>query len=149
MGSLPDCSLSLWGPILPYDGQPNWKNQIDDLVNSTPNAEYKGTFSDEKRSSVYADAHVLVVPSIWEENSPLIVREGVAAGLHVIGTLGGGVGEIDPCATLVPPNDSRALSEAMRNISELGKQRRTDKKDWPIEIHTQELAVQYALAMGY
>ncbi len=148
MGSLPDCSLILWGPVLPYDGQPNWQKQIVNLVNATPNADYKGTFADEKRSSVYADAHVLVVPSIWEENSPLIVREGVAAGLHVIGTLGGGVGEIDPCATLVPPNDSRALSEAMRNISELGKLRRTDKKEWPIEIHTQELAVQYALATG-
>ena len=148
MKSLPDCSLDLWGPVLPYDGQPNWQKQITDLVDSTPNAKYNGTFSDEMRSSVYADAHVLVVPSIWEENSPLIVREGVAAGLHVIGTLGGGVGEIDPCATLIPPNDPEALCEAMKSLASSGRLRRTDNNEWPIETHTQQLAALYAIAIG-
>ena len=147
MKSLPDCKLDLWGPVLPYDGQPKWQKQITELMSATPNAQYHGTFSDEMRSSVYAGAHVLVVPSIWEENSPLIVREGVAAGLHIIGTQGGGVGEIDPCATLVAPNDPRALSEAMRRFTSTARQRRTDKSDWPIETHTQELAALYAIAL--
>jgi glycosyltransferase involved in cell wall biosynthesis len=146
--SLPNCSLNLWGPVQPYDSQPNWPTKIRELIESTPNAEYKGTFTDEDRSSVYAEAHVLVVPSIWEENSPLIVREGVAAGLHVIGTLGGGIGEIDPDATLVAPDDAIALRKALEHYSTPAQLRRKDKKEWPLEIHAQELEGRYALVLG-
>jgi glycosyltransferase involved in cell wall biosynthesis len=67
---------------------------------------------------------VLIVPSIWEENSPLTVREARAAGLRVIGSAIGGIPELDPQARLVPPRDPHALSEAIRAEIALGRGRR-------------------------
>jgi len=147
MARLPDCSLSLWGPVLPYDGRPGWENEIRRKIDSTPNAQYMGSFSDKQRSSVYSEAHILIVPSIWEENSPLIVREGLTAGLHIIGTLGGGVGEIDPKATLIPHDDVDALCVAIKAKRKSSTKRRTDHKEWSIENHTRDLDAHYAEAM--
>ena len=66
---------------------------------------------------------VLVLPSIWPENSPLIVREAVAAGLRVIAGAEGGVAEIAPHATLVGPTDDAALLTAMKTEVTRGRGR--------------------------
>lgn len=48
----------------------------------------------ERMPEVLARFDVLVVPSIWPEPLPRIVQEGMAAGLAVVGTTVGGMGEI-------------------------------------------------------
>ena len=44
--------------------------------------------------SVLADADLLVVPSLWAENAPLIVLESLAAGTPVVASRLGGLPEL-------------------------------------------------------
>jgi len=63
-----------------------------------------------------ARCDAVVVPSIWWENAPLVVREAAAAGVRVIGADLGGLGEAlraIPSSVLIPPRDPRALAEAI------------------------------------
>jgi glycosyltransferase involved in cell wall biosynthesis len=61
-------------------------------------------------------AAVVVVPSRWYENQPMVVLEALARGTPVVGSALGGMPElIQPGVTgdLVPANDPRALAEAL------------------------------------
>ena len=73
---------------------------------------------------------MLVLPSLWPENSPLIVREATAAGLPVITTTVGGARELAGDATLVPPGDEDALTEALHRETQRGR-RRLPPRRWP------------------
>ncbi|MBJ7596260.1 MAG: glycosyltransferase [Candidatus Dormibacteraeota bacterium] len=61
-------------------------------------------------------ASVVVVPSRWYENQPMVVLEALARGVPVVGSALGGLPElIEPGATgdLVPANDPVALAGAL------------------------------------
>ena len=61
-------------------------------------------------------AAVVVVPSRWYENQPMVVLEALARGVPVVGSALGGMPElIEPGATgdLVPANDPHALAAAL------------------------------------
>jgi len=63
---------------------------------------------------VYEKIDVLVVPSIWPENSPVTISEAMASGIPVIAFDLGGIGEmVEDGVTgfLVPPKDTFALAE--------------------------------------
>jgi glycosyltransferase involved in cell wall biosynthesis len=53
---------------------------------------YRNTFEELWR--IFSSFDVLVFPSVWEENAPLVVREALLAGRPVIGSRLGGVPEI-------------------------------------------------------
>jgi glycosyltransferase involved in cell wall biosynthesis len=62
-------------------------------------------------------AAVVVVPSRWYENQPMVVLEALARGVPVVGSALGGMPElISPGVTgdLVPANDPDALATALR-----------------------------------
>jgi len=62
-------------------------------------------------------ASVVVVPSRWYENQPMVVLEALARGVPVVGSALGGMPElIDPGVTgdLVPANNPAALAAALR-----------------------------------
>jgi len=52
---------------------------------------FKGAFARHETAAVYAAIDVLVVPSIWMENSPLVVHEAFMAGVPVVGARIGGI----------------------------------------------------------
>ena len=84
-----DARITLRGPV-PPDGQVPWWDSLD----------------------------VLVVPSLWWENSPLTVLEAMAAGIPVVASRTGGVPEILPegAGVLVPPGDVGALRAVLESI---------------------------------
>ena len=61
---------------------------------------------------------VLVVPSVWQEPSGLVVAEGVASGLAVVASRVGGIPEVagDACV-YVEPGSVEALVEALRPLA--------------------------------
>ena len=55
---------------------------------------FLGGFASEDAARVYAQLDVLVVPSLWPENSPLVIHEAFQAGLPVVGARVGGIPEL-------------------------------------------------------
>lgn len=73
-----------------------------------------------------AAAHIVIVPSIWGDASPLAAIESLAAGKAVIAARAGGLPEIigDPSSgVLVPPGDEVALADAIQDLLKDGDRR--------------------------
>ena len=78
-----------------------------------------GSVSHERMPAVLADVDVLVVPSIWIENAPFIIREAFAAGVPVVASNFGGMAEmvrhgID--GLLFRAGDADALGATLRRL---------------------------------
>jgi glycosyltransferase involved in cell wall biosynthesis len=68
---------------------------------------------------IFQAGDVCVVPSVWAEPSGLVVSEALATGTPVIASAVGGIPEQLPKssrAALVPPEDTEALSAALRGF---------------------------------
>ena len=67
----------------------------EDLKSHTknPRTRFHGRFASHALPGILAEVDVLVVPSLWWENSPLTIHEAFMAGLPVIGSDIGGMAE--------------------------------------------------------
>jgi len=76
-----------------------------------------GECTPERLSAAYAAAHVFVLPS-YEEGYGMAYAEALAHGLPVIATTAGAIPETVPesAALLVPPGDTIALRDALRQM---------------------------------
>jgi glycosyltransferase involved in cell wall biosynthesis len=116
-------SLTLYGPRVPVDTHPRFAERMSERVAEIPGASLNPPFTPGTVNAVLAEADVLVVPSTWEENSPLVLREAQAAGLRVIASEIGGIPELSTTARWVPPDDDDALLVALQTESRLGRRR--------------------------
>lgn len=142
-----DAELTFWGPTPGFDGQPRFAPDLLHAIQATPNARYGGVFGPHQRADVLAQADVLVLPSLWPENSPLVVREAVARGLRVVVSDHGGASELDPDAQRVPPGDRGALRAALMQQVALGRGRRAPRS-WPMDAHVDALDAHYDAAVA-
>lgn len=55
---------------------------------------FHGGFARDRAAEVYRSLDVIVVPSLWPENSPLVIHEAFMHGLTVVGARMGGVPEL-------------------------------------------------------
>ncbi|HTE05048.1 MAG TPA: glycosyltransferase [Planctomycetota bacterium] len=71
-----------------------------------------GPFAQERRDAVLAELDLLVVPSLWWENSPLTIHEAWQRGLPVLASARGGMAELlaQGGGATFPPGDDAALS---------------------------------------
>jgi len=65
---------------------PLYAKKLKQHAHHNPTVTFSGTFSPDKRGEVLAEIDVLVVPSMWYENAPLVISEAFAAGVPVIGS---------------------------------------------------------------
>jgi glycosyltransferase involved in cell wall biosynthesis len=56
--------------------------------------EFCGEFDETRTAETYGQLDVLVVPSLWPENSPLVIHEAFQAGVPVVGANVGGIPEL-------------------------------------------------------
>ena len=131
-----------YGPAPDFDGHPDWGQKLIEAIEKQPNTFYGGVFTDEQRNAIYGQADLLVLPSTWEENSPLVLREGLAAGLPALVSEVGGMGEIAPEAQRVKPGSVTDLREAIQRALRDGPQRKPPR-DWPIGPHVETLQGHY------
>jgi glycosyltransferase involved in cell wall biosynthesis len=81
----------------------------------------RGKLSGEELARAYANADALVVPSLCEENAPMVIAEAFGAGLPVIASRIGGISEMvadGENGVLVAPGDVEDLALAMRRMLE-------------------------------
>lgn len=111
-----------WKGIIEVHGkvQPlpdNLQRRLDSLLADVPsNVVMCGYYANEAVSELMARCDAVVVPSIWWENSPLVVQEAATVGVTVIGADIGGLGEKlreIPGSILVRARDPMALAEAI------------------------------------
>jgi glycosyltransferase involved in cell wall biosynthesis len=108
-----------------------------------PIVEFVYGVTDERIVELYAEAEMAVVPSLYEGFS-LPAVEAMAAGVPLVATTGGAVGEVvgrdGTTAALVPPGDPGALAvqilelmadpERRARIGEAGRKRVVDLYSW-------------------
>ncbi|MGE3473152.1 MAG: glycosyltransferase family 4 protein [Vicinamibacterales bacterium] len=80
---------------------------------------FEGRFSGTDLRQVYGQMDVLVVPSTWLENSPLVIHEAQMAGVPVVGSAIGGIPDLvqhEVNGLLVEPDSVRDLAAALRRL---------------------------------
>jgi GT2 family glycosyltransferase/glycosyltransferase involved in cell wall biosynthesis len=78
-----------------------------------------GVISHDRMATVLGDLDVLIVPSIWIENAPFIIREAFAARVPVVASDLGGMAEMirhDVDGLLFRAGESNALAAALRRL---------------------------------
>lgn len=63
---------------------PEYSNELRRSSENDPHVEFCGTFPNSSIGQVLGDLDVLVVPSIWTENTPLVIYSAQAAGCPVL-----------------------------------------------------------------
>lgn len=92
--SLPgELELVLWG----NDQETMFLDYIAELkarAADDPRIRFAGAFGREQIDEVFAAMDVLVVPSVWYENTPFVILEAFEAGVPVIASRLGGMSEV-------------------------------------------------------
>ncbi|MCC6670877.1 MAG: glycosyltransferase [Planctomycetes bacterium] len=89
------------------------------LAGDDPRIVFAGPFAAEDAGRVFADMDLLVVPSTWYENTPLVVLEAFTAGVPVLASDLGGMTEVVRAGQngfLFPPGDVAALATLLRGL---------------------------------
>jgi glycosyltransferase involved in cell wall biosynthesis len=82
--------LKIYGSLTEF---PDYACALQTRAANDPRIHFAGTFPNHQISDIFANLDVLVVPSIWYENTPLVIYSSMAAGCPVIATNLGGMSE--------------------------------------------------------
>jgi glycosyltransferase involved in cell wall biosynthesis len=112
-----------------------------------------GSIANERVGEVLADSDVMVVPSLWYENSPVVIQEARAAGVPVIVSGHGALAEKVQHGVNglhFPPGDVTALRDILRRLAHdpalLDRLRRDIPAPADMSDHTQRLERLYQQA---
>lgn len=83
--------LDVWGGL---EKDPDYVGGLKELIEDDPSISLRGHFMHDDLAEVFSNIDVLVVPSIWYENAPLVIQESFAAGTPVVTTNLGGMAEM-------------------------------------------------------
>ncbi len=84
----PNARLHLYGP-----GEETYLRKLQELVEDDERIVFKGSFHPEQLADLFQEIDVLVTPSIWYENYPLVLHEALASNVPVIASDLGGMSE--------------------------------------------------------
>jgi glycosyltransferase involved in cell wall biosynthesis len=82
---------------------------------------FRGRLGPEDVARAYAAADALIMPSLCEENSPMVIAEALSYGLPVIATVAGGIPEMvehNVNGMLTSPGNAEELALQMRRVME-------------------------------
>ena len=110
--------IAIAGGFVPYHGDDSYQRRLAPLL-SLPGVEHTGSLPNADVPRWLAGLDALVVPSIWEENSPLVIREAFAAGVPVVASKIGGIPEViadDVNGLLFEPGSVEDLTRQLRRL---------------------------------
>src|SRR5262249_42784933 len=102
----------------PYHGDDSYRARLDPLV-AHETVRVHGAIPHDFVPQALASIDVLVVPSIWAENSPLVIGEAFLAGLPVVASRIGGIPEIvadGRNGLLFEPGDASDLARSLTRL---------------------------------
>ena len=102
------------------DLYPAYFEKLLRLADADQRIRFCGVFPNEKIGKIFAELDVLVVPSIWYENTPLVIYSAQAAGCPVIASNLGGMAEVvehEKNGLLFEAGDVIGLARAMERLA--------------------------------
>ncbi len=115
---------------------------------------FMGGFEPDAAAAVYSALDVLVVPSLWPENSPLVIREAFMAGVPVVAARVGGIADLvddGRNGLLYDPGSSSGLTDALRSLvadrTRVAAFRRLIPPVKSMRVHATEVEALYAEVM--
>lgn len=85
------CELRIYGDMGRF---PRYAERLQRLAQGDPRIRFEGAVENRRVLEVLSDLDVLVVPSIWYENSPMTILESFAARVPVLASDLGGMAEM-------------------------------------------------------
>ncbi|UUZ69981.1 glycosyltransferase family 4 protein [Polaromonas sp. P2-4] len=102
------------------DLYPEYFEKLLRLADADQRIRFCGTFPNEQIGKIFAELDVLVVPSIWYENTPLVIYSAQAAGCPVIASNLGGMAEVvehEKNGLLFEVGDVAGLASAIERLA--------------------------------
>jgi glycosyltransferase involved in cell wall biosynthesis len=137
----PQASLSIHGAM---GREPRYDRQLQQLAGADQRIRFAGAYNPEELPNILLGLDVVVVPSIWLENSPVTILEAHAAGLPVITTNLGGMAEMvqhEHNGLLFERQNAHDLANQLRRLqSEPELLARLKAGIAPVKSHDQEFS---------
>jgi glycosyltransferase involved in cell wall biosynthesis len=111
-------TVDVAGAAVAYHHDSRYLARLQPLM-SAPGVTPHGVLDKAAVRALMDRLDVIVVPSVWPENSPLVIREAFAAGLPVVASRIGGIPELvrdGVDGLLVPAGDVDALAQVLRRL---------------------------------
>jgi glycosyltransferase involved in cell wall biosynthesis len=86
--------LKIYGKAPLNNGVFDYYHKIRRLARNNKNIRFMGTFDNKDIARIFKEIDVLIFPSLWQENAPLVLREAILAKTPVIASDVGGVSEV-------------------------------------------------------
>jgi|WetSurSiteA1Bulk_404760.scaffolds.fasta_scaffold00317_3 glycosyltransferase involved in cell wall biosynthesis len=119
--NLPNLRLKIYGNYnQPPDYSPEYCAELQALADNSEAIEFCGTFPNTQIAAVLNGLDVLVVPSLWFENTPLVVYSAFAAHCPVVASDFPGMSEVvlhEQNGLVFPAGDIDALAEHLRSLA--------------------------------
>jgi glycosyltransferase involved in cell wall biosynthesis len=114
-----ECEANLWLHGANLDLQPiPYQNKIEEMLEATEqNVTLVGRYDHDDLPTLMASVDWVVVPSIWWENSPLVIQEAFFHGRPVICSDIGGMAEKVDDGLHFRTGDPRSLARAIRRAT--------------------------------
>ena len=112
-------SLSIYGKVFSYSGFEFYPEKLRKMIDGDRRIKLMGGYNNDELPSILAKVDVVVVPSLWFENSPLVIQEAFMAKTPVIASRIGGIPElIKPGVNglLFNPGDEVDLENKMQYV---------------------------------
>jgi GT2 family glycosyltransferase/glycosyltransferase involved in cell wall biosynthesis len=109
---------TLAGGFVAYHGDDSYRATLEPLLGGE-GVTVTGSVTNAEVPRWFTTVDALVVPSIWEENSPLVIREAFAAGVPVVASRIGGIPETvthDVNGLLFEPGSVEDLTRQLRRL---------------------------------
>jgi glycosyltransferase involved in cell wall biosynthesis len=115
--NLPSLQLKIYGSPVHF---PDYSAELRSLAADNDAIEFCGTFPNDQIADVLGQLDVLVVPSLWYENTPLVVYSALAAHCPVLASDFPGMSEVvlhEQNGLVFPAGDINALAEQLRLLA--------------------------------
>ncbi len=118
LGTEAPIEVSVYGKLGDF---PDYTARVTKMAEGESRIKFCGTFPNDLIAEIFTHLDVLVVPSIWYENTPLVIYSAHASGTPVIATNLGGMSEVvlhDVNGLLFEKGDAEGLAAQLRRVIE-------------------------------
>lgn len=110
-----DSTLQIWGDT---ETQLSW---LKSLCKQDPRVQFMGRYHNGEIQQVLENIDVMVAPSLWLENAPLVIQESFLANVPVVTSDAGGMAELveeGVTGFLFPLGDEQRLTQLLQQLAD-------------------------------